>query len=265
LAHSLKKPVIPFLNEHPEKITFEYSEKDEGARSKLAALRSKLEASHHCKYWSNAADLKAKAILSLVDAFNRTPMPGWIRNSGPPKGELLERLSELQARYDKMLTEYDELKQRLDGNATPQSLTENVYIELTGKDGFEVHVPLMVGDILRFIGPRLTSPTARYTVANWIFTQAKATAMERFGRFEENGTVIRVGDRASDLDDLTIRDDMIDHVSVKLLAQRLIKIDSREIATEGYFGLNDSGSRRIASVWQLTEYGATILSSIIGS
>ena len=78
-AVSRKKPLIAFLHGNPGSIPMSSVEKTDQGRAKLDLFRAKVEAVHHCKYWSTAEDLGGKISRSLVNLRRAHPAEGWIR------------------------------------------------------------------------------------------------------------------------------------------------------------------------------------------
>ncbi len=92
------RPVMAFLHADPDKIEFAKSEKDEAARAKLEAFRSKVKESKHVKYWSGPEDLAGKVALSFADFRQRYSAVGWMRGDAGTSTETLEELNDLRKR-----------------------------------------------------------------------------------------------------------------------------------------------------------------------
>src|SRR4051812_22132561 len=66
LAVRLRKAVMAFLHENPDEIPAGKSETSDETRAKLAAFRSKVQASKHVKYWRSPDDLAGKVARSYA-------------------------------------------------------------------------------------------------------------------------------------------------------------------------------------------------------
>ena len=97
-AFEKNRPVIPLLHKDPQKLAREHTETDEAAWEKLMAFRAKLEQRHTCSYWSNAEELKARAIVGLTAATKRHPAVGWLRADEVPTGATIAEVLALRNR-----------------------------------------------------------------------------------------------------------------------------------------------------------------------
>lgn len=93
LAVSQGIPVSPFLHGDPSKIPAGMSELDPVAQKRLSTFRVKVEAHHHCKYWSSPDELKAQVVVGIVYAIRVTPRIGWIRGDMGDTAETLKKLT----------------------------------------------------------------------------------------------------------------------------------------------------------------------------
>lgn len=79
-ARGKKIPVIAFLYEHPEKISFEKSEQSQEGREKLEKFRYKIEnCGVHVNFYNGENDLKYKIAMSLPKLISDFPAVGWVR------------------------------------------------------------------------------------------------------------------------------------------------------------------------------------------
>ena len=110
LAVKSDVPILAFLHKNPAAIPAGLSEMHPKPRARLEAFRKKVQ-NHHCKYWANAEQLKAQAVIALTHAMRTTPRIGWIRTNAPDKPETLQRLTsalEENARLREQVTELEE-------------------------------------------------------------------------------------------------------------------------------------------------------------
>ena len=71
---------------------------NEAAWNKLLAFRAKLKKRHTCTYWTNAEELKARAIVGLTAAMKRHPALGWVRSDQVPSGATIAEVLTLRNR-----------------------------------------------------------------------------------------------------------------------------------------------------------------------
>lgn len=77
-AAALGKPIIVFLHKSPGSIPTDRSEATDVGRARLDAFRAKVEAVHHCKYWTSAEELGGQVSRSLVVLRKTHPAEGWV-------------------------------------------------------------------------------------------------------------------------------------------------------------------------------------------
>ena len=92
------KPIMVFLHKTPGSIAVDRTEKTDSGRAKLDAFRAKVEAAHHCKYWTSAEELGGKVSRSLVVLRRTNPSPGWIPGSVAADETLVVENATLKAR-----------------------------------------------------------------------------------------------------------------------------------------------------------------------
>jgi hypothetical protein len=97
-AYQLGRPVIPLLHKEPGKLSRDNTETNSESWNKLVAFRAKLENRHTCSYWTNADDLKARAIVGLTAAVKRYPAAGWVRADAIPTGATIAEVLKLRNR-----------------------------------------------------------------------------------------------------------------------------------------------------------------------
>lgn len=162
-AISKGKPLIAFLHGDPGGIPTNKTDGNDEARQKLAALRSKVESQHHCKYWKTPADLGGIASRSLINLMRSHPGEGWVRGRYAATSELQVELANLRARVAELTSEVDRSKgDEKRAHATDLAGGEDVVdiqfsAQLEGeadkRDNFKVTVTW--DRILKYVGPKL--------------------------------------------------------------------------------------------------------------
>jgi hypothetical protein len=74
-----KKPIMAFLHANIENLPVSKTEKTEQGKKKLEDFRTKIEAAHHRKTWTTAAELGGLVSRSLVNMRKSHPAEGWVR------------------------------------------------------------------------------------------------------------------------------------------------------------------------------------------
>jgi Domain of unknown function (DUF4062) len=105
-------PVLAFIHKNIGSIISDKTESSPKIKKKLAAFKNKVS-KHHCNFWMDAGELKANISSSLIQSFFTNPQKGWVKAGGIEKSELLERLAELQQRYDLLKSENNKLKEQV--------------------------------------------------------------------------------------------------------------------------------------------------------
>lgn len=99
------KPTMVFLHKDPGSITADRSEKSDVGRAKLEAFRTKVQAAHHCKYWSSAEELGGQVSRSLVVLRRTYPSDGWVPGKFAADGAILLENATLKARVSQLEAE----------------------------------------------------------------------------------------------------------------------------------------------------------------
>ncbi|PJC98608.1 hypothetical protein GQ37_009605 [Janthinobacterium sp. BJB1] len=97
-AISQKKPIMAFLHANIENLPASKIEKSEQGRKKLEEFRTKVEAAHHRKAWSSAAELGGLVSRSLVNMRKSHPAEGWVRGRFAATGAMQIELANLRAK-----------------------------------------------------------------------------------------------------------------------------------------------------------------------
>jgi Domain of unknown function (DUF4062) len=111
-AVSKNIPVLAFTRSDEDNIPVGKSEIDSQIREKLKQFKQKVGNKHHWNYWKNLDELKANVAISLAMSFATNPQKGWVKAGVIENSELLERLADLQQRYDKSLEENKKLSEK---------------------------------------------------------------------------------------------------------------------------------------------------------
>ncbi|HQU83033.1 MAG TPA: DUF4062 domain-containing protein, partial [Pyrinomonadaceae bacterium] len=109
-AVSRNIPVLAFTRSDEDSIPVGKAEMNEEVREKLKKFKQKVGNKHHWNYWKSLDELKANVVTSLALAFATNPQKGWEKSGGIEKVDLLERLAELQKKYDDLVEENLHLK-----------------------------------------------------------------------------------------------------------------------------------------------------------
>lgn len=113
LAEKLGKPILAFLHAEPDSLPMHSNETVKKVRRKLEQFRKRVE-KHHCKYWKETNELKSQVTIALVWAFTSHPAIGWVRADGVNNTELLQRLADLQQKYDLLFEDARRLRENAD-------------------------------------------------------------------------------------------------------------------------------------------------------
>jgi hypothetical protein len=166
-AKELGKPILAFLHASPDDIPAGRSELEPDARRRLDAFRARVT-TRHCKFWNNKAELKAAIVISLIHAIRTKPVAGWIRNEGPERGALLERLATLQAQYDALAVEAADLKSRAQANTPgPSFPSMSAVTDIAFRVGAieeRFIVALTWAELFNSVGEKLLTPCREFYV-----------------------------------------------------------------------------------------------------
>ncbi len=160
-AVSKNIPVYAFTHSDEENIPFGKVEKSEEAREKLKKFKQKVGAKHHWNHWKTIDELKANVITSLSMAFAMNPQRGWVKSSKIENTELLERLADLQKRYDKLVEENNKLQSSVKDISHFAQGNDFIDIKLRSKETSEFAVKVTWDEIFFCIAEKLTS--SRFT------------------------------------------------------------------------------------------------------
>lgn len=101
-ALSVGKPIMVFLHKSPGSIPADLTEKTDAGKAKLDAFRAKVQAAHHCKFWSSPDELGGQVSRSLVVLRRTNPSDGWVPGKFAADESLLVENATLRARVSQL-------------------------------------------------------------------------------------------------------------------------------------------------------------------
>jgi hypothetical protein len=107
------KHVLVFLHENPDALPVNKSELSTKSRRRLGSFRKRVSDSHHCKFWKDSNELALQITQGLLNAFDMSPVAGWIRSGGPDTVALLTEMNELHQKIDALREENLRLREQL--------------------------------------------------------------------------------------------------------------------------------------------------------
>jgi hypothetical protein len=254
LALKLQKPILAFLHAAPEMIPSGKSELNLEARQKLDEFRSKVS-SRHCKFWKNKDELKSQVLIAITHTVRTKPAPGWIRNMGPSKQELLQQLNDLQLRYDALETETKVLRHS-SGAVSTQPPDKSIDKEYSVKfKGFgydkSFEYPMLLKDIFFGLAKDLLIPCPERQVA-YIFKKIIEDAISGTEIANEIKTHQRRSLWSSGL--VSIDNGELQSILLFFMAADLIEPEARQQTS----GSDGKISSREVKHWKLTTTGKAI-------
>lgn len=264
------KPVMAFLHADPEKIEVGKSEKKEQAQEKLDALRKKVEARKHVKYWSGPDDLAGKVALSFADFRQTYQAVGWVRGDKETSAEVLSEINELRKKLAKAQAETERgartAPQEAKGLSQGRELVNFRFVartrvkrkgDIQGWEGRDVALYLDVDttwdDLFSCVGPEMLNEadekTLRGRIENWLRTSHHELAGQEATEYVEEQEAIEV--RSVQIKEIEIGDEDFGTLIVQLRALGLIEKSERNRSVK------DKGT-----YWKLTPYGDQHLTTL---
>ncbi len=255
-AHELGKPIIGFVHGEPDLIPAGKSEMEPEARRRLDDFRNKI-AKKHFKTWITKDQLKSTLITSLVYTIRTNPQQGWVRNQGLDNQELLTRLAQLQAKFDLLSAEAEELKKIACLNSENKKYAD-------GQDQFDLYFgwkdykkskayrkTLSWDNIFYMLGETMLVPAKELQIKNMLVTMIYASLHEYPTIYEESILLKNSYEVQSKIhvDYLCLR-----AVIHQFLALRLIEAFPVPYQQESHGNFGASGTE-IDRFWALTEKG----------
>jgi len=158
-AVSKNIPVLAFTRSDEENIPVGKAEMNEEIREKLKKFKQEVGNKHHWNYWKTIDELKANVISSLAMSFAMNPQKGWKKSSVISHTELLERLANLQIKYDELLEENNKLQNSQ--NTFPQFAQGNdkITFRLVAVDKSEFEIETTWDEIFFCVSETLVATT----------------------------------------------------------------------------------------------------------
>jgi hypothetical protein len=237
-AVSKNIPVLAFTHSDEQSIPVGKSEMNEEIRKKLKLFKQKVGNKHHWNYWETPDELKANVATSLAMSFATNPQKGWVKAGGVEKVELLERLAELQQKYENLVGENNKLKE--------DSIRFNSQRFAFGNDIFELKyeffeheqkIDITWNSLFIQLGKQLLSNTFETEIRNTLLI---------FIQKSLNTNPNETDDRGFITSQLFLYDSTFDAIRNQFLALGLIEISEK----------SSSGTAHTA--WKLTEKGRKI-------
>lgn len=267
-AIETEKPVMAFLHGSPGRIPAELTERGETGQEKLAAFRSKVEASRHVKYWQSTEGLAGQVSLSYHRLIREFPGVGWMRADRAASEEMLERLTAADERIrtlesqvsaqssdapvgSKELAQGDD-EHRWQFEATVMYTSKTV--RFATKRSVWVTAYSTWNELFGAIGPLLldecSEPRIRRAFQDWAkqmyWGETTEAVEESLTKFEQSTDGLEISRR-----DVMIDDEDLGTILVQFKALGLITKSQRKRS------VNDR-----ATYWTLTPYGETLTTQL---
>jgi hypothetical protein len=160
-AQSLGKPIMAFLHKHPGTIPCAQTEQTGAGRAKLDAF-AKIEASHHCKYWTSADELGGQVSRSLIVLRRSFLAEGWVRGKFAADDSLLVENATLRARVSQLEAQLvvsgskDKIQPAPDLARGGDVYSAQASFKLEGDEEYtDGHINIAWDTILEYVGPSL--------------------------------------------------------------------------------------------------------------
>lgn len=98
-------PILAFLHNDINDISFGKTDKDDNLYKKLLEFRAKVEKNRLIKYWNGSEDLIAKVSMSLPTTIKMRPRIGWVKANLQSNAESLQEINNLQKKIEEMRNE----------------------------------------------------------------------------------------------------------------------------------------------------------------
>lgn len=156
------KPIMVFLHKSPGSIAADNSEKTDSGKVKLQTFRAKVEAAHHCKYWTSAEELGGQVSRSLVVLRRSFPSHGWIPGEFAADEAVIVENANLKARVAQLEAELM-VKNSQTSTRTADDLADGsdsflprIAFMLEGADDYITeHIEVTWDVVLNYVGPTL--------------------------------------------------------------------------------------------------------------
>jgi Domain of unknown function (DUF4062) len=189
-AVSKNIPVLAFTRSDEDSIPVGKSEIDSQIREKLRQFKQKVGNKHHWNYWNNLDELKANVAISLAMSFATNPQKGWVKAGGIEKSELLERLADLQKRYDRLLKENQTLSENLLFDDSTFSFGRE-FVPLMFSNGFELEIKISWIELFLYLGEHLIHQLSERAMADQINDLVRSKSGIEIDIAEESFYIVR--------------------------------------------------------------------------
>jgi Domain of unknown function (DUF4062) len=252
-AVSKNIPVLAFTRSDEDSIPVGKSEIDSQIREKLKQFKQKVGNKHHWNYWKNLDELKANVAISLAMSFATNPQKGWVKAGGIEKSELLERLAELQQRYDSLIDEHNKLRESTLFLDTSSFFQSNKKIQIQYKIGdIASETELKYSDIFLALGDKLLIQCEiddiESLLQRFAFEQLKKSEGFDSEKHSNRSSIIITDNSTTEIETQFLILDLI-HVS------GLVKQSSGGGFVSSFDVASSSSYTYIKRTWQLTEKG----------
>jgi Domain of unknown function (DUF4062) len=232
-------PVLAFTRSDEDSIPVGKAEMNEEIRAKLKKFKDKVGTNHHWNYWKSLDELKGNVISSLSQSFVMNPQKGWVKAGGIEKSELLERLAELQKKYDDLAMENSKLKESSsvvafgDLSFGDEIFQFKYHIDLDGENFDEYEIDVTWNDLFDFLSEFILTKKTESDVRTFLYS----FVYKHIGLNEHNE------DDEHLKHSVGITESTINSIRNQFLALELMKLT--ELSIEG----------SMYSAWHLTERG----------
>ncbi len=231
-------PILAFIHQSPELIASGKTDQNDALRARLTKFRSRVEADHHAKYWTNADDLKAKVIQSISAETKRNPREGWVRAGRASDPIITEQLRQ----------EIDRLKEELNSvRVTPPPGADQYAGDV---DEYVATVNCQTGDYTNrewhTLKVTVTWNQILYELGPVLLEEANETQIHR--RLNEELWRYNYDAFPDNSDNFSVTNDDFETIKVQLLALGLIQRSQRKHVP------SDTGK-----YWSLTPFGENAL------
>ena len=175
-------PVLPFLHGDPGKIPADLSEMEPAGREKLTAFRAKVEAVHHCKYWTNADGLAGAVSRSLNATMRTCPRHGWVRGDMAKTVEEVEKTAKLQEQVRALEQQLEALENKADDELSGFSQGEDAIPAEAAvfQDNYaQSKILLTWNHVFRAVAEQILSDPAEHLIAAAVQRRIERVAQSR--------------------------------------------------------------------------------------
>lgn len=174
-------PVLAFLHNDINKLTYDKCDSDPVKRKKLIEFRNKVSSSRLVRFWDNADILRAEVISSLNRTMKMYPAIGWVRANIQSQTESIQEINQLLKRIEQLEKDKIELQKSI--HVTVENLASinetytikgDVYRTAITEFGEEDYIEnswsasLSWKEIISLITPTFISGSAEFSVTDKI-------------------------------------------------------------------------------------------------